>query len=458
LASSFNHTITVKYPCSGFVLNRASSDVLPTPTYIENVPTAAPDAEGQWYYDRSAGYIFFNPAANQVPFLKQGEVWVAAQTTLLSGIDVVGHTWQGVTFQYGTWFGPSSNDGYVDVQTAVHSCSPKNCESHPVVPAFRRSHAAFASAFSALPSKVVGRSRPQGTPEGTAEPWGNVWFSHCRNISFERCTFQAMGGAYALAFGDASQNIVVDSFSFNDLSGGFLKLGNVNNTRAVTNDTSQWDSYLAVTNNIVVDVALEYTGAAALFAGYVAYSKIDHNTIHSTGYTGISLGWGWGSVVSFARHNSITNNLVYDVMRALVDGGCIYTLGPQPHSIVQGNYVHHDHAEYGVLYHDNGSRYFNTSHNVVANSSAPAVFLQGCCGSPAWNLTVSYIYYRFVDGVRNDCAPQGCTVDNSTVFDVGSHAWPPAAESIIQNAGVPRSAVERRSLNPYLEKMQRAVN
>lgn len=146
------------------------------------------------------------------------------------------------------------------------------------------------------------------------------------------------------------------------------------------------------------DSSLEYLGAAAVFAGYVANTTLDHNTIRNTGYTGVSLGWGWGRVVSFAHDNHVTNNHVQDVMRSLVDGGCIYTLGPQPGSTVAGNYVDADLHQFGVLYHDNGSRYFNTTRNVVSNSpDAHAFFLQGCCNAPAADIYVADIWIRNSD-------------------------------------------------------------
>jgi hypothetical protein len=45
-------------------------------------------------------------------------------------------------------------------------------------------------------------------------------------------------------------------------------------------------------------VATEFRGASTVFAGYVASTVIDHNTIQGTGYTAVSLGWGWGNHVS----------------------------------------------------------------------------------------------------------------------------------------------------------------
>merc|ERR1711907_140983 len=115
---------------------------------------------------------------------------------------------------------------------------------------------------------------------------------------------------------------------------------------------------------------MEFRGAAAVFAGYVAHTSISQNTIKNTGYTGISLGWGWGSHVTgpqtFAQDNHITGNYLTGIMSALNDGGCTYSLGPQPNSTVSRNFCQQDRAPVvGCFYHDNGSRYFNTFDNVA---------------------------------------------------------------------------------------------
>jgi len=112
----------------------------------------------------------------------------------------------------------------------------------------------------------------------------------------------------------------------------------------------------------------------------VARLSLQHNSIAEVGYTGISLGWGWGRVLSFARDNHVRHNRLSGVMRALNDGGCIYTLGPQPGSTVHGNYCALDEAPVvGCFYHDNGSRGFVTTDNVADASpaGAPCVYLQG---------------------------------------------------------------------------------
>lgn len=68
---------------------------------------------------------------------------------------------------------------------------------------------------------------------------------------------------------DASTDALISRSSFDDLSGGALKIGNVNDTRAVSNQTSDFDARYTVEDNFLSNLGLEYRGAAAVFAGCV---------------------------------------------------------------------------------------------------------------------------------------------------------------------------------------------
>ena len=201
-------------------------------------------------------------------------------------------------------------------------------------------------------------------------------------------------------------------------------------------DPDDFDASYRIFANTIVGAALEFRGASAIFAGYVADTTISKNSISETSYTAISLGWGWGRIVSFARNNHVLSNRIEDVMRALNDGGCIYTLGPQPSSSVQMNYCRSDDAPVvGAFYHDNGSRYFVTENNVAEGTPAPCVYLQGCCNAPALDIRVDHLYCKSTAPVRNGCAQQNCTIDNATLYYV-SGAWPPGAQRIIDESGI----------------------
>lgn len=365
------------------------------PAFFENV--AGELAPGEFYATMTTLYYRTNGTALTEP--PRGAV-VPVQELLLNASGADGHTFEGLGFAHSTYRQPAQRGGYVTTQSTVLEtpCPPRGCE-----------------------------------------PVGAVAVAAARNLSFVNCTFAHLGGTYALSIGNASQGVLVRGCTFTDLSGGAIKLANVLDTaRAETlNDSRVWDADYLIERNVVAGAALEWRGAAAIFVGYVARLTLQHNTVTQVGYTGISLGWGWGAVMSFARDNHVLRNRLSGVMRALNDGGCIYTLGPQPGSSVEGNFCSLDEAPVvGCFYHDNGSRYFRTINNVADASPAhaPCVYLQGCCGSPALDIAVSELFCRDVGAAQNGCAAENCTIDQATLHVVNG-AWPPQAQAIIAAAG-----------------------
>jgi hypothetical protein len=93
-----------------------------------------------------------------------------------------------VTFAYGTWLGASESTGYIDTQSA-YLCQ-------------------------------------QG------EPPVNVHVAQSRNISFDGCSFEHLGGVYALGADGGSSSVIVHNCSFRDISGGGVKLGSSGEVRA----------------------------------------------------------------------------------------------------------------------------------------------------------------------------------------------------------------------------------
>jgi len=383
--------LTVAPECWASLIARNDGELPPPPLFVENIAT--PPEPGQFY--ASAQYIYYRPEASD-PYAPPTDAWVPLGDTILEADSLANHSFEGLTFAHATWRQPSAAGGYVPSQSLV-------------------------------------------TPHG--EPQGAVRFTRARGLLIERCAFAHVGAAYALSIGGASQDVAVRASTFADLSGGALKLGNVDDARALSTDPDAFDARLVVEDNVMQGVAVEFRGAAAVFAGYVAQTSIRHNSISDCGYTGISLGWGWGTHVegpqTFAADNEVSYNRLTGVMSALNDGGCTYTLGPQPRSRVEYNFCSADNAPVvGCFYHDNGSRYFTTKGNVAQGSPAPCVYLQGCCNSPAYDIAVSDLWCRSTGAVRNDCAAENCTIDASTLYIVPADSpWPPEAQAIVNVSG-----------------------
>jgi hypothetical protein len=130
-------------------------------------------------------------------------------------------------------------------------------------------------------------------------------------------------------------------------------------------------------------------------------------------------------------------------MTALNDGGCTYTLGPQPRSTVRRNYCNSDQApvvgcvlprQWLALfqYHAERGRDF---------TGRPCVYLQGCCDAPAYDINVTNLYCKATAEVQNGCAEENCVIDTATVFTFTSdQAWSDDAQAIIDATGCDASS------------------
>jgi hypothetical protein len=115
----------------------------------------------------------------------------------------------------------------------------------------------------------------------------------------------------------------------------------------------------------------------AVNVGYAERTTIAHNQINGVAYTGISIGWGgWLDKIqkpaqpTYANRNRVTNNLIFDHMLVLNDGGGVYVNGIQGSSLstgltISGNVIHDDRAQANSkgVYTDNGATYVTITGN-----------------------------------------------------------------------------------------------
>ena len=95
-----------------------------------------------------------------------------------------------------------------------------------------------------------------------------------------------------------------------------------------------------VLNNHVFACGQSFYGAVGIWVGIAERTTVAHNLVHDLPYTGISVGWEWSTRPTPCRENVVEGNHVYNVMNRLCDGGCIYTLGWQPGTVIRGNHLH----------------------------------------------------------------------------------------------------------------------
>ena len=376
------------------------SGITEQPTSVENAfQFLSASTPGQWFLDQGDNKIYYVPrpgenmstADVEAPVLQQlvtgnGTASAPVHNIVFSGIQFSYATWLGDTFQ-----GQGSTDGFSEIQANYQVTGSNGAASqglcHIPPPAYTRGSCPYG-AWTQIP--------------------GSVSFTYDQHIQFTGDAFVHLGAA-GLTLGDASRHDTVRGDVVTDTSGNGIQIGNVDVPTA-TGSSQTYDN--VVTDNYVFDTPVEFLGGIAIDSGYATSDSVTHNQIDDTPYTAVSQGWGgWpdkekeAPQANYSEGNSISDNLIFNIMRTLSDGGAIYTQGITGTSLangelVSGNLIHDQVDEGHAIYTDNGCTYETISGNGIYNLGSGVV---------AWASR------------HTDYEPGHTTVDDPTV--VASNYW-----------------------------------
>ncbi len=256
-----------------------------------------------------------------------------------------GYLWfQGITFAHSTYMRPSQM-GFLDGQAGQFNLSATTDNK-----------------------QTVGR------------PAAGVSVTNANHVHFERNIFTQMG-ATALDFISGTHDDMVIGNVVTDIAGNGISIGKFTasdtteyHTPYNPTDTAEICTNDTIKDNYIHHVTTEFQGAVGIAGGYPRQVDIEHNEVAYTGYTGISVGYGWTATVNAMNNNKINNNEVHHVCQILADGGGIYTLSNQPSSQMQYNYLHDytttSWADYGDqgIYMDEQTAGYTVAHNAMVNS------------------------------------------------------------------------------------------
>lgn len=204
------------------------------------------------------------------------------------------------------------------------------------------------------------------SPQAAVFLSGAVHVQHAVRGRITNCRFTRLGG-YGLELAQGCQHWVVERSEFEQLGAGALRLGvpggNLQDPPAARTHN------LTITDNEIHQLGLVFAPACGILLFQASSNHIAHNQIHDLAYTGISVGWTWGYADSPSHHNLIESNHIHHLSQGrLSDMGGIYLLGPQPGTVVRGNWIHDvESYRYGGwgLYTDEGSTGMLLEGNVV---------------------------------------------------------------------------------------------
>jgi len=308
--------------------------------YFENAPEML-DQPGEWYLDRRTGLLSYWPLAGED--MARAEVIAPALTRLLElkgtpEKPVRNLHFQGIRFEHTDLDLPEG--GYLGIQ-ACHCTVGKD---------WRR-------------------------------PWGRVpaairW-DYVERSSIEDGAMAHLGGCGVELVTGCHDNVIQGNRVF-DVSGNGIMLGGPRSEAEVPKRNR-------ISNNHVHACGVEYYGAVGIWLGFTQQAVVAHNLVHDLPYSGISVGWQWNPEPTPCRENLIEDNHVYDVMNRLCDGGCIYTLGFQPGTVIRGNHLHDVHrsryaqgAPNNGMFIDQGSKGYLFERNVIYNTAAELVRFNQC--------------------------------------------------------------------------------
>jgi hypothetical protein len=318
------------------------------------------DSPGEWFQEYPGGRIYYWPRSGEN--LETANVIAPVLETLVQVEGTLDHpvahvSFRGIRFAHTTWMRPSQQ-GHVPLQAGMYLL-----DAYRLRPTGTRDHSA------GLDNQAwIGR------------PPGAVSVKNARHIRFERCEFKHTGMS-GLDIQSGTQDFVIEGNLFRDIGGNGIQLGLFAEPGFETHrpyrptDERVIAARHRIANNLVTDVANEDWGCVGIIAGYVRDTTIEHNEVSHAGYTGISVGWGWNKATNIMSNNRIIANHIHHVAQWMGDTAGIYTLSPQPGSLIASNCVHSiqmspyvaypEHWFY--LYLDEGS-----SHITVRDNWCPA--------------------------------------------------------------------------------------
>lgn len=310
------------------------------------------DEPGEFYFDRTAQTLYYMSdgeditKAEVIAPMSEGLLRISG-TSCASNVENI--TFEGITFAYDTWNlveleGSHGFGGIQSLGLAVKYIPDGNWH----------------------PTKYNSCNVPAGTIE----------VKNARNIRFIRNRFEHLGSAVAVNLVNDVSNSEVTGCYFNDLLGNAVNVGHPQHYEIGDGDPGCIYApgieglchNIAVTNNYIRNVSLDFRQAEALLGFFVKNVRYDHNDIYGTPYGAIALGWWWGNAKipesQVAGGNSISYNRAGHTHQMLSDGGIIYMLGRQPGSVLRRNYLFDGPR---CLYPDDGSSGWVIEENFVVS-------------------------------------------------------------------------------------------
>jgi hypothetical protein len=248
---------------------------------------------------------------------------------------------------------------------------------------------------------------------------GTLCILNSQHIAVTNCVFKHLG-ASAVKLGNSYYFSVIGC-AFDDISYDGVVGSKGNDKHKAEREDEKRKSAVGdnvIKNNYFRRVGAEDKPGTAISLGGVGW-LIAHNDIDNTPYSGIKFGKGANNLID-SNYFGCTGNLIWD-------GGCIYSSGGESNTLISNNYFKNglDHG----IYYDIAANGWVAKDNVLDNFGWWWIFWHHL---PQFKDYAYNTYYNATGGsVFNGKPPE---IENS--IQVKGQFWPPAAQQIINNAGL----------------------
>lgn len=353
-----------------------------------------------------------------------------------------------------TWLKPGEGYGYVDQQTGG----------------------------------FIGENVTYETFEASRPRWlqmpGAIQISAAQRIVFSRGNYTQLGAggfgigndanAHITKVGLGASDVAVREGYFTQVMGNSITLGGIQADGHHPSNPKMVNTRIEISNNIFYNNSALFSSTVPIFGSYFQYSNISHNDIYVTPYSGLCVGYGWGSndaggSVEYTNRGLykyqpkyttpttfqnilVEGNLIHRYGYSHTDLGGIYTLSKSPSSLITANYLYD--SSYYSLYNDEGSNSFTQTQNVLlANGNWNARNPGTGGGNGLGNLTTSDNWGRGASGNNNKAitsVQQAGTAGMRIAYRAGVLPGKRTGRPVSNDPSLPDGAVDITSSNGQL--------
>lgn len=383
------------------------------------------DDPGEFYFDKTAGKVYYYPRQGEDMSSADAEAPIADQLIVIKGNStsdrVTGISFEGITF---------ANTDY-QLTDVAGSHGKTTCQAAQTYTAFADSnwHKYKYEMADTLPAAI------NVTNSDSIEFIGNV-VKHT--------------GADGISMTNDVINSTVTGNYITDITSSGITVGH---PQHIYIGDASWDNHEKfpkgiegickndlISQNMLYDISVVhgFGGCAAITTYYADSVKILSNTIEKTAYNGIHLGWGWCNFKdsTTCRDNMICYNRVINSLNRLHDSGGIYTIGQMPGTVINENYIQGIPAAapyqptYG-LHNDEGTAYIQENDNVLEISPDVTYTINCEEYGDKHDLTIKRTYATVNKMGKN---PPYSDIDTPIV--VSDNVWPLEQYKVCLNSGV----------------------